>query len=127
MKLSILLAMAIVLLAALTAVHVFTTGSIAQAQSPSADLSVVKGDSADPIPGGNNLTYTINVANHGPATSTGVVLTDTLPSGATFISATSTQGTCTLGGTTVTCNPTFPISTLQGWPQSATELPNGAE
>ena len=23
--------------------------------------------------------------------------------------------------------PTFPISTLQGWPQSATELPNGAE
>lgn len=68
-----------------------------------ADLAVTKVDSPDPVAVGSNLTYTITVTNNGPATATGVTLTDTLPANVTFISATSTQGTCT-GTSTVTCN-----------------------
>jgi uncharacterized repeat protein (TIGR01451 family)/uncharacterized delta-60 repeat protein len=35
---------------------------------------------------GNALTYTIGVTNYGPAAATNVVITDTLPSGVTFVS-----------------------------------------
>jgi uncharacterized repeat protein (TIGR01451 family) len=68
------------------------------------DISVIKTDSPDPVTVGNNLTYTIVVSNNGPETGTGVTLTDTLPSSVTYVSATSTQGTCTRSGSTVTCN-----------------------
>lgn len=67
------------------------------------DLSVAVSDSPDPVPIGENLTYTATVANVGTLAATGVVLTDTLPVGVTFVSAASSQGSC--GGTSiVTCN-----------------------
>ncbi|MBI3608409.1 MAG: DUF11 domain-containing protein, partial [Nitrospirae bacterium] len=68
----------------------------------SADLSITKTDAPDPVLAGQNLTYTITVANAGPSAATGVTVTDTLPAGVTFVSATPTQGTCS-GTTTVTC------------------------
>jgi uncharacterized repeat protein (TIGR01451 family) len=68
------------------------------------DLSVSKTDSPDPVTVGNNLIYTINVTNTGPDTATGVILTDTLPAGVTFVSATPSQGSCSQSGGTVTCN-----------------------
>jgi len=51
------------------------------------DLAV--GESVAPIPGiaTSNLTYTITVTNFGPSTATGVQLTDTLPPGLSFVSA----------------------------------------
>lgn len=52
-----------------------------------ADLSVIKADNPDPVMAGNDLTYTITVTNTGPNDATTVVLTDTLPSGVTFVSA----------------------------------------
>jgi uncharacterized repeat protein (TIGR01451 family) len=61
-----------------------------------ADISVTKTDSPDPAHVGQNLTYTITVANGGPATATGVAVNDALPKNAGFGSATSSQGTCTL-------------------------------
>ena len=65
------------------------------------DLSVTKTDSADPVFINNNLTYTIVVTNNGPANATGVVLTDTLPTGVTYV---SNDSGCTEAAGTVTCN-----------------------
>jgi uncharacterized repeat protein (TIGR01451 family) len=60
-----------------------------------ADLSITKSDSPDPVVAGSNLTYTLSVANNGPGDATGVIATDTLPAGVTFVSATPSQGSCT--------------------------------
>ena len=68
-----------------------------------ADLALTKTDSPDPVTAGKTLTYTVIVANNGPDTATGVTLTDTLPGGVTFVSATPSQGSCS-GTSTITCN-----------------------
>src|SRR2546425_1280534 len=52
-------------------------------------LSVSKTDSPDPVAAGGNLTYTLSYSNTGNANATGVVLTDTVPANATFVSATA--------------------------------------
>ena len=74
----------------------------AQAQG-SADLAVTKTDNPDPAPAGGPLVYTLIVNNNGPTTANNVTLTDTLPAGVTFQSATPSQGTCS-GTTTITCD-----------------------
>ena len=53
---------------------------------------------------GSPLIYSISVTNNGPDTDGDVVVTDTLPTGVTFLSATPSQGTCTQTGVTVTCD-----------------------
>jgi uncharacterized repeat protein (TIGR01451 family) len=68
-----------------------------------ADLSLANADSRDPVMVGNSLTYTLTVSNEGVDTAEGVVLTDTLPNGPSFVSADASQGTCA-GTSTVTCN-----------------------
>ena len=60
-----------------------------------ADLLVTKRDSADPLQAGQLLTYTIGITNTGTSDASGVVVTDTLPSCVSLISATPSQGTCT--------------------------------
>jgi uncharacterized repeat protein (TIGR01451 family) len=65
----------------------------------SADLSLTKTDSPDPVTVGNDLTYTLTVTNNGPDAAAGVTISDTLPSGVTFVSATG----CTHASGTVTC------------------------
>jgi uncharacterized repeat protein (TIGR01451 family) len=59
------------------------------------DLAVDKADAPDPVGVNQNLTYTITVANGGEQPASGVVLTDVLPLGVTFVSATPTSGSCT--------------------------------
>ena len=58
----------------------------------SADLSITKTDSPDPVLAGNDLTYTITVTNGGPSTATGVKVTDTLPAGTTFVAGVDGNG-----------------------------------
>jgi large repetitive protein len=52
---------------------------------------------------GQPITYTLTVGNGGPVSATGVTVTDALPVGTTYVSATTTQGTCS-GTATVTCS-----------------------
>lgn len=68
----------------------------------SADLSVTKTDSPDPVLVDGLFTYTITVTNNGPDDAKNVVVNDDLPSGVTFDSASSgcsgtTNITCDLG------------------------------
>jgi len=69
---------------------------------PSADLSVVQAEFPAPVIVGHALTCTILVTNDGPLDATGVTLTDVLPVGVTFGSATPSQGSCS-GTDTVIC------------------------
>ncbi len=52
-----------------------------------ADLAL-SGNVPSSVTLGNTVTYTLTVTNQGTATATGVTLTDTLPSGVDFVSAT---------------------------------------
>jgi uncharacterized repeat protein (TIGR01451 family) len=67
------------------------------------DLAVSQTDSPDPVTVGQQLTYSVTVTNTGPATAGGVTLTDVLPAGVSFSSATPSQGSCTQSSGTVTC------------------------
>ena len=68
-----------------------------------ADLSITKSDAPDPVTPGGTLTYTLTVTNGGPTGATSVSVTDTLPAGVTFVSASGAGWTCTQSGGTVTC------------------------
>jgi uncharacterized repeat protein (TIGR01451 family) len=79
-----------------------------------ADLSVTTAASPDPASAGNDLTYTVQVANLGPADASTVTLSDMLPVGPVFASVATTQGSCSQASGTVTCN-------LGNVPNGATE------
>ena len=67
----------------------------------SADLNLTKTGAATAA-GNANVVYTITVVNPGVTGASNVIVSDTLPAGTAFVSATSTQGTC-VNGTPVTC------------------------
>jgi uncharacterized repeat protein (TIGR01451 family) len=69
---------------------------------PSADLSIAKSASASAVAVGDTLSYTITVTNAGPNDDTAVVVTDPLPANATFVSATTSAGSCS-GAATISC------------------------
>ncbi|HEV2028613.1 MAG TPA: sortase [Candidatus Dormibacteraeota bacterium] len=62
-----------------------------------ADIAMFKTVS-NPTPNlGTNVTFTITATNNGPSNATGVVVTDLLPAGLTFVSAAPSAGTYTSG------------------------------
>jgi uncharacterized repeat protein (TIGR01451 family) len=81
----------------------FAIGALGLVGVPTSDLSITKTDSPDPVTAGNTLTYSLTVRNGGSADATGVSVTDTLPGGVTFVSATSSSGSCSEASGTVTC------------------------
>jgi uncharacterized repeat protein (TIGR01451 family) len=60
--------------------------------APSADVSVTKTDSPDPIIAGNNLTYTITVTNSGPSDAQSLSLSDSVPANTTLVSVSVPSG-----------------------------------
>jgi uncharacterized repeat protein (TIGR01451 family) len=98
---------------------------------PTLLMTVTEAASPTTVGVGNNVTFTYTITNNGDLT-TGILLTDVLPSTATFVSASSTNGgncptptssvlTCTVGvlnggqiGTiTVVLAPTLPVLPFQ--------------
>jgi uncharacterized repeat protein (TIGR01451 family) len=70
-----------------------------------ADLEIILESTPDPVPVNGTLTYQVMVSNLGPATATGVRLTDLLPAATTFVSAVASQGSgCQEDARVVTCD-----------------------
>ena len=72
-----------------------------QSFAETADLAVSAAGAPSPV--GGFPAYAATVTNNGPADATNVVLTDLLDNYG-FVSASSTQGSCTFGASTVTCS-----------------------
>jgi uncharacterized repeat protein (TIGR01451 family) len=72
--------------------------------APQIDLAVTKVDTPDPAKLNGEIRYTMLVTNAGPSTATGVRLADPLPAGTSFVSVSTTQGTCSFAGGLVQCN-----------------------
>jgi uncharacterized repeat protein (TIGR01451 family) len=72
--------------------------------SQSADLSITKLASPDPVLVGGTLTYTLTVTNAGPAAAGPTTVTDTLPPGVAFVSAAGTGWTCVQSAGIVECD-----------------------
>lgn len=57
--------------------------------TPQADLSLTKSNGTPSAIPGTNTTYTITVSNQGRSTITGATVSDVVPAGTTFVSATN--------------------------------------
>ncbi|HEX3559239.1 MAG TPA: DUF11 domain-containing protein [Pyrinomonadaceae bacterium] len=75
-----------------------------------ADLSITKA-AASTFAVGNNASYTLTVHNAGPQSATGTItVTDTLPAGLSYVSASGTGWTCSNASGTVTCTNPGPLA-----------------
>ncbi len=81
----------------------FSVAASFETADTSVDLSISKTAPPGLYGTGLPVTYTIGVHNAGPADAASVTVTDTIPAGTTFSSATPSQGSCS-GTSTVTCN-----------------------
>jgi uncharacterized repeat protein (TIGR01451 family) len=68
-----------------------TASAVTAVVLPVADVGVTKAGPASVIVG-SNVTFTVTVTNHGPETALNVTVTDPLPAGMGFVSATSSAG-----------------------------------
>ncbi len=71
---------------------------------PLVDLELKKVASNPAPAAGGPVSYSLTLLNNGPSPATGATITDPLPSGLSFVSATPGQGSCGASGQTVTCN-----------------------
>jgi uncharacterized repeat protein (TIGR01451 family) len=70
---------------------------------PAADLAITGSAAPSPATVGDRITYTLPVRNLGPDRATGVIVKNTLPKSAAFVSAGSTAGSCAQTSGVVTC------------------------
>jgi uncharacterized repeat protein (TIGR01451 family) len=90
-----------------------------------ADLSIEAGVSPDPVIPGGLLTYTLTVQNAGPIDASNVTVTNTLPAGSVFQSATGTGWDCGTSDPVVCTVSTLPVGTAE--PITITALAPDAE
>src|SRR5262249_16111729 len=69
-----------------------------------ADLGLSVTASPSPVLSGDNLTYTFLITNAGPNAATGVTFTNTIPAGATLVSAVASQGNLVPNGNVIIGN-----------------------
>lgn len=68
-----------------------------------ADVGVTKTAGASTVLAGSPLSYALAIRNFGPASASGVTLSDTLPATLAFVSSTPGSPTCTFAGSTLSC------------------------
>ena len=68
------------------------SASVTIVVQPVIDLAVAIAANPSPVAVGQNLVYTVTATNQGPDPATAVTLSDILPDGVTFVSATSSLG-----------------------------------
>jgi uncharacterized repeat protein (TIGR01451 family) len=73
----------------------------------SADLSITKTRSPNPVIAGTNLTYVIAIGNAGPSSAVNVVVRDTIPAEVSVLTVTPSVGSCTAG---IPGNPLQPLT-----------------
>ena len=89
---------------------------------PRADLFVSQSANKTSVKPGDLLTYTVRVRNLGPETAPNVVVTDVLPSGTTFVSATHAKGTHTAPPAGETGTVTWYLGSLLDQANETTEI-----
>jgi large repetitive protein len=73
---------------------------------PGADVRIAQKTVSSPVPAtaGSNVTFVIQPRNGGPAAAANVVVSDPLPAGWTFVSASGTNWSCSNASNTVSCS-----------------------
>ncbi|HEV8670484.1 MAG TPA: S8 family serine peptidase, partial [Candidatus Limnocylindria bacterium] len=69
----------------------------------SSDLALGAAPLPPSVDTGATLRYSFSASNGGPSNATAVTLADTLPSNATFLAATTTQGSCSAAAQSLSC------------------------
>jgi uncharacterized repeat protein (TIGR01451 family) len=76
--------------------------------SPIVSLTLKMTGSPNPVTAGNNVTFSLTVTNNlelrdTPSGDSGVRIVNPIPPGASFVSASATQGSCTVSNNSVVC------------------------
>jgi uncharacterized repeat protein (TIGR01451 family) len=87
----------------LSASTAWTLGAISIRANQS-DVAITKSGSPNPVLQGQTLTYTLVVTNNGPLDAIAVVAVDTLPTQVSYVSASTTTGSCLQVAGVVTCS-----------------------
>lgn len=108
--------------------------------SPPVDMAITKTGSSPSVPSGSQITYTLQVTNKLDQILSGVRVQDTLPAGMSFVSATTTKGSCGHTNGVVSCfvgpmvefeRQTITITAMTGLPATVTNtaivLANGPD
>jgi uncharacterized repeat protein (TIGR01451 family) len=85
------------------------TQSVSYSVVAPTNLQIANVAPGGPVANGGNITYTIGVADVGPANANGVIVTDPLPSNTTFVSGSGTNVACAIVNKRLSCT-TTPIS-----------------
>lgn len=90
------------------------SATVSSTVTAGADMVLTQTANPQPVLAGTALTYVATARNNGPLSATGVVVTETLPAGVTYVSATPSSGTCSQANLVVTCNLGTLVSSSQG-------------
>ena len=75
-----------------------------------ADLAMTK-TATSGLAVGQNATYSLSVKNNGPQSATGpITVSDTLPAGLSYVSASGSGWSCSVAGSVVTCTNAGPVA-----------------
>jgi uncharacterized repeat protein (TIGR01451 family) len=95
-----------------------TASAVINSAVPSADLSLSLAGSPSPVLLGGTLTYSITVANSGPASAPALTISDPLPSGLRFLYGSPTNSYTYSGGVVIFTN----LGTLNSGAQTSVSI-----